>query len=206
MSTNRWMIQRCGTYIQWHTVYSAMKRHEVGSFVVRWMDGTGVWHTEWSKSEREKQTSYINAYIKNLKKLTNDFWYCFKEWLRVNLKREKFEFSMLATFHSTKEPPASAWTVRYYQHFGLLLLWWCPLVRDDQGSICSGRKFAFIPVRAPSLHGELWGHLSEGGLKGLITGFRLEASDFGESSRKLGFILGQTPQEAEVTLIGWKSL
>ena len=85
-----------------------MKRHEVGSFVVRQMDGTGVWHTEWSKPEREKQTSYINAYIKNLKKLTNDVWYCFKEWLRVNLKREKFEFSMLATFHSTKEPPASA--------------------------------------------------------------------------------------------------
>lgn len=63
-------------------------------------------------------------------------------------------------------------------------------------------------MRAPSLHGELWGQLSSGGgeLKGLITGFRLEAGDFGESSRKLGFILGQTPQEAEVTLIGWNSL
>lgn len=45
-----------------------------------------------------------------------------------------------------------------------------------------------------------------GRLKGLNTGFRLEAGDFGESSRKLGFILGQTPQEADVTLIGWNSL
>ena len=30
------------------------------------------------------------------------------------------------------------------------------------------------------------GHLSKGALKGLITVFRLEAVDFGESSRKLG--------------------
>ena len=34
------------------------------------MDGPRDCHTEWSKSEREKQISYVNAYMWNLKK-----WY-----------------------------------------------------------------------------------------------------------------------------------
>ena len=34
------------------------------------MDGPRVCHTVWSKSEREKQISYINAYVWNLEK-----WY-----------------------------------------------------------------------------------------------------------------------------------
>ena len=34
------------------------------------VDGPGVCHTEWCKSEREKQILYINAYIWNLEK-----WY-----------------------------------------------------------------------------------------------------------------------------------
>ena len=34
------------------------------------MDGSRDCHTEWSKSEREKQISYINAYMWNLEK-----WY-----------------------------------------------------------------------------------------------------------------------------------
>ena len=32
------------------------------------LDGPGVCHTEWSKSEREKQIPYANTYIWNLKK------------------------------------------------------------------------------------------------------------------------------------------
>ena len=32
------------------------------------VDGPRVFHTEWSKSEREKQISYINAYVWNLGK------------------------------------------------------------------------------------------------------------------------------------------
>ena len=32
------------------------------------MDGPRVCHTEWSKSEREKQIPYANTYIWNLKK------------------------------------------------------------------------------------------------------------------------------------------
>ena len=34
------------------------------------VDETGVYQTEWSKSEREKQISYINAYMWNLEKMT----------------------------------------------------------------------------------------------------------------------------------------
>ena len=34
------------------------------------MDGPGVYHTKWSKSDREKQVSYDIAYMGNLRK-----WY-----------------------------------------------------------------------------------------------------------------------------------
>ena len=32
------------------------------------MDGPWICHTEWSKSEREKQIQYINAFMCNLEK------------------------------------------------------------------------------------------------------------------------------------------
>jgi len=47
--------------------YSAIKRNEIGSFVVMWMDLESVIP---SKSEREKQILYTNPYIWNLEK-----WY-----------------------------------------------------------------------------------------------------------------------------------
>ena len=37
--------------------------------IYRDVDGSRVYHTEWSKSEREKQISSINAYMWNLEKL-----------------------------------------------------------------------------------------------------------------------------------------
>ena len=41
------------------------------NWVICWeMDGSRDCHTEWSKSEKEKQISYINAYMWNLEK-----WY-----------------------------------------------------------------------------------------------------------------------------------
>ena len=46
--------------------YSAIKKKEIGSFVEMLMDLES--HTEWSKSEREKQILYINAYMWNLEK------------------------------------------------------------------------------------------------------------------------------------------
>ena len=39
--------------------------------ICRDVDGLRVCHTEWSKSEREKQVLYANAYIWNLKKNKN---------------------------------------------------------------------------------------------------------------------------------------
>ena len=47
---------------------SAIKRNRIGSFVEMWMDLESVIKSE--VSEREKQISYINAYMWNLEK-----WY-----------------------------------------------------------------------------------------------------------------------------------
>ena len=46
--------------------YSAIKRNKIGSFVEIWIDLESVIQTESSKSEREKQILYIDAYIWNL--------------------------------------------------------------------------------------------------------------------------------------------
>ena len=45
--------------------YSAIKKNEIGSFaeIYRDVDGPRVCRREWSKSEREKQISYINTYM-----------------------------------------------------------------------------------------------------------------------------------------------
>ena len=48
--------------------YSAIKRNEIESFVVMWMDLESVIRSE--VSEREKQILHINAYVWNLEK-----WY-----------------------------------------------------------------------------------------------------------------------------------
>ena len=72
-----WKQPRCLTTEEWvkktwciYTMeyYSAIKRNEIELFVETWMDLEC--HTKWSKSEREKQTSYINACMWNLEK-----WY-----------------------------------------------------------------------------------------------------------------------------------
>ena len=61
---NRW---RCGVYIQWNNTQPQKEGIWVSSSV---MDETRVCYTERSKSEREKQISYLNAYIWNLER-----WY-----------------------------------------------------------------------------------------------------------------------------------
>ena len=48
--------------------YSAIKRNETGSFVETWMDLESVIQSE--VSQKEKNISYINAYVWNL-----DRWY-----------------------------------------------------------------------------------------------------------------------------------
>ena len=54
-------------YIYTMEYYSAIKRNEIGSFVEMWMDLESFIQ---SKQEREKQISYINAYMWTLEK-----WY-----------------------------------------------------------------------------------------------------------------------------------
>ena len=54
-------------YIYTMEYYSAIIRNEI-EFICSEVDGPKVCHTEWSKSEREKQIPYANKYIWNLKK------------------------------------------------------------------------------------------------------------------------------------------
>ena len=56
-------------YIYATEYYSAIKRNKIGLFVETWRDLESVIQSE-VKSEREKQISYINAYMWNLEK-----WY-----------------------------------------------------------------------------------------------------------------------------------
>ena len=64
-STEDWIKRMWYTYMIEH--YSAIKRNETGSFVETWMDPETVIQSE-VKSEKEKQISYINAYMWNVKK------------------------------------------------------------------------------------------------------------------------------------------
>ena len=68
-STDEWIKK------MWHinTVeyYSAMKRNEVELFVVRWLNLDTVIQSE-VKSEREKQISYVSAYMWNQKNGTDE--------------------------------------------------------------------------------------------------------------------------------------
>ena len=66
-STDEWIKKMW--YIYTVEYYSAIKRNEIRSFVETWMDLETVIQSE-VKSEREKQISYINAYMWNLEK-----WY-----------------------------------------------------------------------------------------------------------------------------------
>ena len=53
-------------YIQWNIKSHKKKWNRI---ICSEVDGPRVCHTEWSKSEREKQIPYANAYIWNLKKM-----------------------------------------------------------------------------------------------------------------------------------------
>ena len=59
----------------WHIYtmeyYSAIKRNEIGLFVVKWIDLESVIQSE-VKSERDKQIPYANTYMWNLKKNGSD--------------------------------------------------------------------------------------------------------------------------------------
>ena len=53
-------------YIYTMEYYSAIKRNKTGSFVETVETESRDCHTEFSRSEREKQILYINAYMWNL--------------------------------------------------------------------------------------------------------------------------------------------
>ena len=63
------------THTHTHTMkyYSAIKKNEVNA-ICSYMDGPRDYHTKWSRSERERQISYI-TYMQNLKYDTNELIY-----------------------------------------------------------------------------------------------------------------------------------
>ena len=68
MPIDRWMDKKDVVHIYSGILLSHKK--EQNWVICRDVDGPRVCHTEWSKPEREKQISYINAYLWNLAK-----WY-----------------------------------------------------------------------------------------------------------------------------------
>ena len=64
--TDEWIRKMWHIYTMEY--YSAIKKNKIGLFVETWMDLKTVIQSEVSKSEREKQMSYINAYMWNLEK------------------------------------------------------------------------------------------------------------------------------------------
>ena len=72
-------------YIYTMEYYSAVKRYTFESVLMRW-DEPRTCYTEWSKSERQREISYSNAYIRNLKK-----WYWRWYWKMVLIYRAAVE-------------------------------------------------------------------------------------------------------------------
>lgn len=124
------------------------------SIIASWEGGQGEW----------KDDLEFSLEVETMKEATNMYWLVIfdtvlkNDW--VTLKREKFEFSTLATFlddmywHSTRELPASDWTVRWYQHFLLLLHWQWPGIHLQWKKVW---VYQCVQQRQTSLHGELWG-------------------------------------------------
>ena len=61
------------------------------------MDEHRAYYTKWSKSEKEKQSSYINAYIWNLDALTQSE----KAGLKLNIQKTKIMAYSLTTLLQT---------------------------------------------------------------------------------------------------------
>ena len=74
MSIDRWMDKEDAV----HTNNGTLLNHKKESnwVICSDMDGPRVCQTEWSKSEREKQISYINTYVWNLNKNGTDKAIC----------------------------------------------------------------------------------------------------------------------------------
>ena len=66
MSIDRWIDEEDVAHIYNGILLNHKKKQNC--VICSEVDGPTVCHTEWSKSEREKQILYANAYIWNLKK------------------------------------------------------------------------------------------------------------------------------------------
>ena len=82
--------------------YSAIRRSEIGSFVVMWMDLESVIQSEVSQKEKNK---YSNTYMGNLEKMVQNNLFAgqeprcrHKEWIR-GYSRGKGEWQELGSYY-----------------------------------------------------------------------------------------------------------
>ena len=66
MSIDRWMDKEDVVYI-YNGILLSQKKNEIMPFAATWMNSRDC-HTEWSKSDREREISYDIAYNWNLKR------------------------------------------------------------------------------------------------------------------------------------------
>ena len=69
--------RKCHIHIHTHNELLLSHKKELNNSICSNMDGPRDYHTEWNKSDRERQTSYDITYMWNLKKKneTNEFIY-----------------------------------------------------------------------------------------------------------------------------------
>ena len=70
MSIDRWMDKEDVAHVYNGILLSHKKKWNGG--ICNEVEGVRIYHTEWSKSEREKQISYFNAYMWNLENGTDE--------------------------------------------------------------------------------------------------------------------------------------
>ena len=111
MSPNRWIDKEDVV----HIYNGLLLRHKKERNWVSCSEVDGPWvcHTEWSKSEREKQIPYANAYIWNLKKK----WFCTSlvaQWLRIRLPLQETRVRALVREDPTCRGPTKPMLHNYW--------------------------------------------------------------------------------------------
>ena len=127
--TDEWM-KRYDAYIQWNITHITHKMEHI------WISGSEVdepraYYAEWSKSEREKQISYIKAYIWNLEK-----WYWWTCLQRKNGDADQFSSVPSLSHVQLIETP---WTATHLAYLCITNSW-------------SLLKLMFIELVMPSNH------------------------------------------------------
>ena len=87
MSINRWLDKEEVVHIYNEKLLSCPQKKKWNNIICSNIDGPRDWHTEWSKSDREREISYDSHYIWNLKRNDPKWTYLQNRYrLRTNLQ------------------------------------------------------------------------------------------------------------------------